>query len=346
MQVVDSPRPVPRDDQVLIRVVVSACNPKDWKQAGFVHEPTNSGDDLAGFVEAVGPNVIDFKPGDRVAAFHEMLTPHGAFAEYAIAWAHTTFHIPPCIEFEEAATLPLAAMTAALGLFRYLQLPPPWVVGDESAEQSPILVYGAGGAVGSFAVQWAQKSRAHPIICVAGQSKSYVETLIDRSKGDTVVDYRGGDDAVVSDIKAALAGKPLLRAFDAVSEHGSDKIVGAVLSPNGRMAIVLPKAKTRSVAASLPRELIFPELEGVPPSVQVSFTGVGSVHSSDKDFGFLFFRYLSRGLQEGWFKAHPHQVIPGGLNGISTALKNLRNGEAHSVKYVIRIAETAGLEWR
>ena len=78
--------------------------------------PMNTGDDVAGYVHTVGAGVTEFKPGDRVGAFHEMMTPHGSFAEYAIAWAKTTFHIPAETTFEEAATIPLAAMTAVVGL--------------------------------------------------------------------------------------------------------------------------------------------------------------------------------------------------------------------------------------
>jgi NADPH:quinone reductase-like Zn-dependent oxidoreductase len=51
-------------------------------------------------VTSVGANVTEFKPGDRVAAFHEMMKPSGSFAEYAISWQHTTFHIPHNISFE------------------------------------------------------------------------------------------------------------------------------------------------------------------------------------------------------------------------------------------------------
>jgi NADPH2:quinone reductase len=61
----------------------------------------NSGDDIAGIVESVGDNVTEFRAGDRVAAFHEMVTPNGSFAEYAIAWAASTFHLPKKISFEE-----------------------------------------------------------------------------------------------------------------------------------------------------------------------------------------------------------------------------------------------------
>jgi len=66
--------------------------------------PHNSGDDIAGFVEEVGENVLEFRKGDRVAAFHEMTKPNGSFAEYAIAPAHTTFHLPDTTTFEEVCT--------------------------------------------------------------------------------------------------------------------------------------------------------------------------------------------------------------------------------------------------
>lgn len=92
--------PKPNTDQVLIKVVFSGSNPKDWKRPNY-GEPHNSGDDIAGIVEEVGENVVEFKKGDRVAAFHEMMSPHGSFAEYAIAWAYTTFHLPKTTSFEE-----------------------------------------------------------------------------------------------------------------------------------------------------------------------------------------------------------------------------------------------------
>jgi NADPH:quinone reductase len=77
--IVDSPTPQPGEGQVLIKVIVSGTNPKDWKIPVFVPNlpPMNTGDDIAGIVHSVGAGVAEFKPGDRVAAFHEMMKPHG-----------------------------------------------------------------------------------------------------------------------------------------------------------------------------------------------------------------------------------------------------------------------------
>jgi NADPH2:quinone reductase len=105
----------------------------------------NTGDDIAGIVHSVGSNVWEFKPGDRVASFHEMTTPGGSFAEYAVGWQHTTFHIPKKTSFEDAAAIPLAAMTAALGLHLRLDLPEPW---KPAKEKIPLVVYGGASAVG------------------------------------------------------------------------------------------------------------------------------------------------------------------------------------------------------
>ncbi|KAI0468570.1 GroES-like protein [Xylaria cf. heliscus] len=327
VQIVDSPIPKPGPDQVLIKVVVSGSNPKDWKVPFWRGTSLNEGDDIAGVVHEVGENVYEFKPGDRVAAFHEMFTPGGSYAEYALAWQHTTFHIPKQTTFEEAAALPLAAMTSAVGLYLRLGLPQPWT---PATEPTPLVIYGAASAVGSYAIQLAQRSNIHPLICVAGQSAPHVEALIDRSKGDVVLDYRAGDDAVVEGLRAAVAGtgKPLLHALDAVAEKTSYANLGKVLAEGARVTLVLPGYDA-----------------GVLPAlVEHSMTSVGSVHKDDKDFGFVYFRYIARGLKEGWFRAQPQVVVPGGLAGVQGALENLRDGKANAVKYVFRIADTEGVE--
>lgn len=327
-------------------MVVCGSNPKDAKSPAWF-PPQNFGDDIAGYVEAVGAGVLDFRPGDRVAAFHEMFTPHGAFAEYAISWDYTTFRLPDKITFEEGATIPLTAMTAALGLYRDLRLPNLWTTDEDRPETGPLVIYGAGAAVGAFAVQLARKSGIHPIICVAGQSKDHVETLIDQSRGDVVVDYRAGSDATISSIRKALDGKPLLHAFDAVADHGSDKIIGALLeAEKSRVTMVNPKDRTRiPKTPGVPFTLDFalPPLEGMPEGVEAFWTAVGSVHGSYKEFGFIFFRWLAYALENGLLKHHPYEVIPGGLDGLENGLARLLNGKAHAIKYVYKIGETEGV---
>jgi NADPH2:quinone reductase len=286
----------------------------------------NQGDDIAGYVYAVGKNVTEFKKGDRVAAFHEMIAPHGSYAEYAVSWSHATFHIPHSTSFEEAATIPLAAMTAALGMYQRLGLPEPW---KPTKENIPLVIWGASAAVGSYALQLAQKSNIHPVICVAGRAQSHVQQFLDPSKGDVCLDYREGEDAVVAKIKDALKGEKLVYAFDSVSEKGSYQAIIKVLEPTGKITLVLPGMK----------------YEEIPKSVEKSITSVGSVFKdqTDKDFAYIFFRYFGKGMAEGWFKAHPQEIIPGGLGGVQQALQNLKDGKASAVKYVFRIEDTEGV---
>lgn len=302
----------------------------------------NQGDDIAGIVHSVGTDVTNFRPGDRVASFHEMLTPHGSFAEYAVGLEATTFHIPPTVSFEEAATIPLAGMTAALGMYQRLGLPLPWF---PAQERLPLVVYGAASAVGAFAVKLATLSNIHPIICVAGRGIAYVESLIDRSKGDTIVDYRKGNDEVVNGLKHALGGVGKLSyAFDAVSDKGSYQNLMKVMDmSNGKITLVLARKK----------------YEGIPPDFNKSYTQVGKVHSEqypgikgekklsgllgDQDFGAIMYKFFERGLMKGWFKGHPHEVVPGGLGGVQLGLQNLKAGKASAFKYVFRIDETDGL---
>jgi NADPH2:quinone reductase len=191
---------------------------------------------------------------------------------------------------------------------------------------------------GAYAIKLAQASNIHPIIAVAGRGQPFVEKLIDRSKGDTIVDYRNGDDAVVSGIKDALkkAGASEVKyAFDAVSEKGSYQNICQVLAKQGsKITLVLPGR----------------EYKEIPENIEQSITSVGAVHmgpgekkqkagikTGGKEFGYVFFRLFSRGLQEGWFSPHPYEVIPGGLDGVEKGLSNLKGGVNSATKYVFKL---------
>ncbi|KAL8941804.1 MAG: hypothetical protein Q9216_002042 [Gyalolechia sp. 2 TL-2023] len=235
-------------------------------------------------------------------------------------------------------------MTAAVGLYQRLtDLPLPW---HPTTKSTPMIIYGAATAVGAFAIKLAQLSNIHPLICVAGRGIPFAESLIDTSKGDVILDYREGDDKLVENLKSAVAkaGGKVEYAFDAVSENGTDANIAKALDPHtGQITTVLPVKDEGAI----------------PSSVKQSFTYVGAVHASmdqnqfqketgsktgNTDFGFAMFRFFGRGLQEGWFSGHPQEVVPGGLAGISGALKNLKDGKASAVKYVFRLDETEGVD--
>ncbi|KAL3466896.1 GroES-like protein [Aspergillus heterothallicus] len=329
------PIPTPAANQLLVRVAACGLNPKDWKMPTHWPEdgtPTNQGDDIAGYVETVGENVLGFHKGDRVAAFHQVMMPHGGYAEFAVVWDYTTFRIPDGISFEEAATVPLAATTAALGLYQHLSLPLPW---NPTTEPLPMIIYGGATAVGAFAIKFAGLSNIHPLIVVAGKGTHYVETLIDRSKGDTIIDYREGSEAIRTKIRQAAGGKPIQYAYDAVGEHESQGNIATCMTAPGRVATV-----------DLHADLTSPE------GISMAMTMAGSVHFppgdgkkvGDGEFAAATYQFMGRGLAQGWFSGHPVEVRPGGLGGLEAALRDLKAGKASAVKYVVRIGETAGLD--
>ncbi|KAJ3045925.1 hypothetical protein HDV00_006191 [Rhizophlyctis rosea] len=335
IEIIDTPIPTPGEHDVVIKVIVSGTNPKDWKRPVMQNKPHNSGDDIAGTVHSIGSKVYEFKPGDRVAAFHVMQAPHGSFAEYALAPDWTTFHLPKSISFEAAATIPLAALTAAIGLFVDVQAPAPYDPKKPAeGEKVPVLIYGAGSAVGAFGAQFARLAGLKPIIGVAGASGEFVKGLV-----DYVVDYRQDEDAIVKGVEEALAkeGLPGKVAYvlDAISEKGSYEAIARVVdAEKGRVSHVLPPERGAKDGANFKH-----------PGKSVGITTwVGQAHDAQKDFGYLWSRYISSLLEDGRLKTHPYEVVPGGLNGVSTGLKNLKEGKASGVKYVYRIEETEGVK--
>ncbi|KAK3646452.1 hypothetical protein LTR56_008550 [Elasticomyces elasticus] len=219
-------------------------------------------------------------------------------------------------------------MTAAVGLYARMRLPAPWLpLPADDSEKIPLVIYGASSAVGSYVIQFAQRSNIHPLICIAGRAQQHVKALISPEKGDVIVDYREGNDAVVKGIRDALKVEKLEYAFDAVSEKGSYQNICQVLQPDGRITLVLPGKKYKEI----------------PAGVKQSLTTVGSVHVDLKDFAYVYFRYISKGLEEGWFKAQPQEVVEGGLEGVQQGLERLKDGTVSAVKYVYRIADTPGI---
>ncbi|KAJ9138414.1 GroES-like protein [Pleurostoma richardsiae] len=335
---IESEVPKPGPKEVLVKVIAAGLNPKDWKfvQSRDESRALNAGDDMTGIVEAVGADVWEYKPGDRVAAFHVMGAPHGAYADYAVAPASTTFPLPPNISFEAGAGLPLSAMTAALALYQYLQIPLPTTpAGPADGRDEPLVIYGGASAVGAYALQLAKLSGIRTIITVAGGGIEFVRSL---DAATHIVDYRRG--AVEEDILAALGGRPLTLAFDAICGHGSYEYLSSVLvrsSGGGHLNMVDPPS---------PSEFAF------PPELRTSRTFVASAYYQehaaidadqafkDGEFALAFYRYLSHLLAEGRFAPHPFEVLPGGLPAVVGGLRALREGRVSAKKLVVRLTDT------
>ena len=115
-------------------------------------------------------------------------------------------------------------MRSAVGPYQCLGLPESWSPAKPTGKQ-PLLVYDAASLVGAITIQFAKLSGLHPIISVAGSGILFAESLIDKSKGDAIIDYRNDDEAVITKIKSAMksvscAETPLRYYFDAISKNG------------------------------------------------------------------------------------------------------------------------------
>lgn len=190
LRVEDVERPQPGASEVLVRVRAASVNDWDW---GLIRgEITNRllngplsprrkipGCDAAGEVEAVGSNVSSFSPGDKVYG-DLCVSGFGAFAEYVSAPAESFYRMPQDMSFEQAAAVPQAAMLAVQGLFD---------VGRVDAGKQRVLLNGAGGGVGTFAVQLLRDHDVH-ITCVDRGDK--LEALQNLG-ADRVLDYRQED---------------------------------------------------------------------------------------------------------------------------------------------------------
>jgi NADPH:quinone reductase-like Zn-dependent oxidoreductase len=188
LQLKEVEKPTPGDDQVLIKVYAASVNAYDWHLltadiflvrllGGGLFKPkeTRPGADIAGRVEAVGGNVKQFRPGDEV--FGEIS--HGGFAEYACAPESRLALKPVNLSFEQAAAVPMAALTALQGLRDEGQIHP----------GQNVLINGASGGVGTFAVQIAKSFGALVTAVCSPRNLDQARSL----GADQVIDYTKED---------------------------------------------------------------------------------------------------------------------------------------------------------
>jgi NADPH:quinone reductase-like Zn-dependent oxidoreductase len=181
----DIPRPSPGPEQVLVRVIAASVNPVDWKIASGklrllmpMKLPAIPGFDVAGDIAELGPGVTGFAIGDRVHARIERNRGTGACADFAVVGVNVLARAPAGMEAGEAASLPLAGLTALQGLRDRAGLP-------LEAARERVLVVGASGGVGHIAVQIARAAGATVVGVCSGPNAALVSSL----GAHEVIDY-------------------------------------------------------------------------------------------------------------------------------------------------------------
>lgn len=307
LQIAEIEKPVPTDDEVLVRVHASSVNPAEWYGLSglfiarlgnglFKPKDTRLGTDYAGVVEAVGKNVTGFKPGDEVFGARS-----GAFSEYVCA-RKIIIPKPANISFEEAGGVAIAAITALQGLRDHGNL--------QSGQK--VLINGASGGVGTFAVQIAKALGAEvTAVCSTGNVN-----LIRSLGADHVIDYSQQDftrNGQQYDLILDIAGSRSWRDYK------------RVLKPNAHFVLVgAPKGNP-----------VIGPLAHIIPLRLASWRASQKVVFFVAKFTCEDFMLLKAMFERGQLKTVVDRTYP--LNKISEAMSYLGTGHAKG-KIIVQIA--------
>jgi NADPH:quinone reductase-like Zn-dependent oxidoreductase len=260
----EAPRPEPKAGEVLVHVKAAGVNPADWKYRQGLYKafmplsfPWTPGLEGAGVVEAVGPGVTTLKPGQSV--FGSL---NAAYAEYTVAPASELAPIPAGLDFDEAAGVPVGALTA-------------WGA-VEAADIKPgqkVLVHGAAGGVGLFASQLAVWKGAHVIGTASAENLDFVKSL----GVEQVIDYNAVPfETVVHDVDVVIdtvGGETLERSWQVLRPGGVVVTIAARITEDQLKAHpgLRGKGAGRAPAANLAQIADLINSKKLTPAVQETF---------------------------------------------------------------------------
>ncbi|KAJ3272408.1 Polypeptide release factor (eRF1) in translation termination [Terramyces sp. JEL0728] len=318
-------KPCPSPSELLVKVHAAALNPTDWKHVKYISKPgVVSGCDFAGVVEGVGSGVNNFKVGDRVAGLvHGGDSLNGSFAEYCTAEASITYKIPDHVTFAEASTLGVGAGTAAMALFYHLGLPTPEK--PATGNRPKLLVWGASGSVGHFAVQLGKLAGLRVVATASPASHENILAL----GAEKVFDYR---DPEVSKKILEWAGNDLTFGLDAISENNTVPLASNSMT-GGKLVLLLGQSK--DLAENNKNVQMVPMMYYTAlgkPFTKMGFTT--PAFPEHKKHTEWWAAYLTKLLQE---KKLVFQKITsiGGLEKFQVGFDNLEAGKAKAEKYVL-----------
>ena len=261
LELAEVERPAPADGRVLVKIIAASLNVADYYNlqggvgrisGGFMRpKDARVGRDFAGRVEEIGPGVTLFHPGDEVFG-----TCPGAFAEYAAAREDRLAFKPPDCSFEQAAAVPVAALTALQGLRD---------TGQIKAEQK-VLIDGASGGVGTFAVQIAKAFGAEVTAVCSTRSQDVARSI----GADHVIDYNQ-EDFVQNNLHYDLI----------LGVNGNHSIFAyrRALSPMG--IFVMAGASKKSVLLAFIQVALFGPLLSKAGGQKLGFMGLTQINPGD-----------------------------------------------------------------
>ncbi len=225
LQFDDVERPIPKDNEVLIKTRAASVNPLDWRQ-----KSRRPGVDVAGEVVATGQRVTLFKPGDAVFG-----TCKGAFAEYVCSSEAAFVSKPDKMTFEQAGGVPIAGLTALQGLRDKGELQP----------GKKVLINGAAGGVGTFAVQIAKSLGAE----VTGVCSTRNIEMVRSLGADAIIDYSKED--------FTRSGRHYDLILDNVGNRTFSEL-RRVMTPHGRCVLAGAPKELSAALARILKALVWP----------------------------------------------------------------------------------------
>lgn len=284
MKLVEVARPTPAPDEILVKVYASGVNPADWviRNGGndflrpLLKLPLILGWDTAGIIEETGSDVTGLKAGDTVYGVPNF-PGDGSYAEYCVGKEGQFALKPTRLSFNEAAGVPLAALTAWTGIFEF---------GKLQAGQR-ILIHGASGGVGSFALQFAKAKGAYVIGVASTSNLDHMKQL----GADEVIDYKSQkfeellhDIDVVFDAAPQRDNNERLRSVKVLKEGGilvsvnidfpyNDEVMQALAKKNGKgecIAVQVRQDWLREIAALIDEDRVKAVISKVYPLEQAA----------------------------------------------------------------------------
>lgn len=323
LEVGSRPIPTPQGKDVLVKITATAINPVDWKILDYgvyiTEFPSVLGSDAAGVIESVGPEVTDFKKGDKILFQGLYNKPdYTTFQQYALADSEIIAKVPDNISDDEASTIPLGSLTSVTGLFQKTNIALP--VSGPTATGKPVLILGGSSSVGQYAIQLARIAGFSPIVTTA--SSQHTEYL--KSLGATHVFDRNVD---VKTIQEAFP-TPVALAFDTIGVASTQLLAFDVLT-------------TPAPAAGAHLALVLDPVPALKEKNEDNKVSVHRVFGSShlfKDLSVPFWAVVGKWIEEGKYVPNHVHLVKGGLAAVPEALDLSRKGVS-GVKVVVRPQE-------
>ncbi|KAF2837127.1 putative alcohol dehydrogenase [Patellaria atrata CBS 101060] len=313
LRVAPAEKYTPGPNEILVKNEVIGINPLEGKQARFpirpLNFPTILGMSFAGTVEAVGSDITNFAPGDRIAAStpsHIGDPRYGGFQKYALADPRSAFKLFPETSASDGAIVITNLVTAITALNITLGLARAPTSGEKAEKkEGKVLIYGGSSSVGGFAVKYATDAGYEVVTTSSPQNKDFVASM-----GPVhIVDHTQGTEAIVAELESH---GPYIGFFDAVGAGAAAEVLSTLLdrSGGGEYSTVLPPMGPRAYQP--------------PESVKVVFHPYSILLDQNEELReWVFGTYIPWALNEGKVVPTRSEKVNGGLGAMQTALEKV-----------------------